>query len=569
MEVERNFKSQLRDLCYYSKQSEVVEYFVPQDTLLGFWTKEKLHEFFVGMRFMCDPCPLEGAILDTPGAGALKLLSILIWASYPAWPHFHNLYCADRSTLLLTGSLDWTLSLPDENLLRENKIKKLLWDYEIELPDITQEASLHKKEIFIEKFNRYQYIFTPLRFQEGDYLFSVPGRSIIPIIMSNDEFRGRSAAGTVTTAYIPESSLKTRDDHRRYLGDWNNAERGIDYRGPSSQLHRVACKRIYHQRVSSQKMGKQELVNLNLLSKRHMSHLNIAQSIAALSVEEPQQTVILFELPICDLQAFIQKQYAPGCIFSSPVPLVEQMYWIGDALLFLHESLGRYLYNDNNRNAFCHLDIKPENILVYKSEDIPRDKWNVGTWKLTDFGIAGEKELKQTSKRGHIIWTLTGSFKLGGRFCAPEHFHEMEIGRAADVWSLGCVLFLVTMMGWDPENLNKMYGEDGLMGRSTNDDSGASNDRFYRKSQDSDEHLLGRLNPHVSVWLDEIEQECSGEPEKPLFGLIKTMLIVDPDKRIETNDFLLKLQAIIQDLRREQTEQGRGSMITAVHQVGL
>ena len=187
MDVEGNFKSQLQDLCYCPGQSEVVEFFVPQDTLLKFWTKEKLPEFFVGMGFNCDPCPLEGAILDQPGAGAFKLLSILIWASYPAWPHFHDLYCADSHTLSMTEPLAWNLLLPDENLHREDIMKKLLWDYEIELPYITQESSLYKMEEFMKNFNRDQYIFTPLYFQEGEQLYSGRGRSIIPIIRSNDE----------------------------------------------------------------------------------------------------------------------------------------------------------------------------------------------------------------------------------------------------------------------------------------------------------------------------------------------------------------------------------------------
>ncbi|KAL2039674.1 hypothetical protein N7G274_007533 [Stereocaulon virgatum] len=550
MEIAHAWKRELQERCYITCEGE---HFIPLNELRELWNDERLVRFFstiwADQNIECEPCRLITGIREYPKDGTLQLISILIWSLYPAWHHFHDVYCPIFLQDPDHWPFYWTLGLPHNALFdKEVAPRKILWN----IDEAALDMSSHSREWFIKKFYEAQYIFTPLCLQEGGLDNLREKRVVLPLLWRDDEIKGKGAAGTVIDVFIPEYSLQTRDDHKKYIVSLEQHNFG----GSSSRFHKVACKRIDSRRKASLQMGELELKNLDLIRRRHLHHLNIAQSIAAISTTLPSQIFILFELAICDLEFFIQRQGAVGIGPLSCIPLLEQMYWLCDALLFIHESLGRHVDATKSNMAFCHLDIKPANILIYKSEEIPRYARDVGTWKMTDFGIAGENELRPISKRGgNTTWTLTDSHHMTGMFSAPEHFHpEMKVGRSADVWSLGCVMFLVTMLGYAPNTLEKMYRKDdgGLMARSTNDTSNATNDRFYRLSDHSDEPLSGERNPHVTAWLQKAEKECQGKCDEPLFGLIRDeMLCKDPRKRVEMSGVLARLHPILKDLRQE------------------
>ena len=76
--------------------------------------------------------------------------------------------------------------------------------------------------------------------------------------------------------------------------------------------------------------------------------------------------------------------------------------------------------NDCHQQNIIHRDIKPENILVTKD----------GRFKLGDFGIAKISERTATG-------TLTGTYS----YMAPEIANRQHYGAAADIYSLGMVMY--------------------------------------------------------------------------------------------------------------------------------
>jgi serine/threonine protein kinase len=80
-------------------------------------------------------------------------------------------------------------------------------------------------------------------------------------------------------------------------------------------------------------------------------------------------------------------------------------------------------------NNICHLDLSPENILLYYQNK----KLHV---KITDFGLANE------IKKDHY-------YGIRGKkaYMAPEIGYGIYDGKKADVWSIGCILLFIIIRG--------------------------------------------------------------------------------------------------------------------------
>jgi serine/threonine protein kinase len=74
-----------------------------------------------------------------------------------------------------------------------------------------------------------------------------------------------------------------------------------------------------------------------------------------------------------------------------------------------------------HKNRIVHRDLKPANVLLN----------NQGFVKLCDFGIASV--LGDESNNRTVLGTT--------KFMSPERLRAQPYGRAADIWSLGCVIF--------------------------------------------------------------------------------------------------------------------------------
>lgn len=81
-----------------------------------------------------------------------------------------------------------------------------------------------------------------------------------------------------------------------------------------------------------------------------------------------------------------------------------------------------------HRRGICHRDLKLENILLTRD----------GRLKLADFGMS------TMLPPGSLLYTSCGS----PQYCAPEVLRgETYDGKAADMWSLGVILFAITTGG--------------------------------------------------------------------------------------------------------------------------
>ena len=77
-----------------------------------------------------------------------------------------------------------------------------------------------------------------------------------------------------------------------------------------------------------------------------------------------------------------------------------------------------------HQRAIVHRDVKPANILIEGAD---------GRVFLADFGVATQSGATGRGRDGLIVGTID--------YCAPEQLEGSEVGPAADVYALGCVLF--------------------------------------------------------------------------------------------------------------------------------
>ncbi len=104
-----------------------------------------------------------------------------------------------------------------------------------------------------------------------------------------------------------------------------------------------------------------------------------------------------------------------------PLPPTEALYLVGQC--------GRAL-DYAHRHSLVHRDVKPANLLVEAGVD-DEDPEHVF---LADFGIT-----KHALSRTGL--TPTGQFMGTLDYVAPEQIQGKEVGRSADIYSLGCVLY--------------------------------------------------------------------------------------------------------------------------------
>lgn len=133
---------------------------------------------------------------------------------------------------------------------------------------------------------------------------------------------------------------------------------------------------------------------------------------------------------------------------------LQECHGIADALMHVHSGFRPHENQQSSlssRNTqatltyYRHADIKPENILWFRSADA---RFGKGTFKISDFGLT---EL-HSSKDDRASPKTRGGTKTYG---APELEHHLlgkDLTSAYDIWSLGCVLLeFITwyLAGWD------------------------------------------------------------------------------------------------------------------------
>jgi serine/threonine protein kinase len=188
---------------------------------------------------------------------------------------------------------------------------------------------------------------------------------------------------------------------------------------------------------------------LNLIRGSKIKHDMVMLDLGSITVQEgPLNKMVshslIFELATFSLAEFLRderraRRYrTKNTLFAKVVDIVE-------ALAYLHHHL-----------TILHLDIKPDNILVFERgsshQDIENEDGQELVWKLSDFGIARKKNARVRTglgRRDSSYYESRSSdisaTRPAGSYQAPEvqQRGSSGVGRRSDVWSMGCVTLMV------------------------------------------------------------------------------------------------------------------------------
>ncbi len=241
-----------------------------------------------------------------------------------------------------------------------------------------------------------------------------------------------------------------------------------------------------------------------------------------------------------------------------------QCIGLAGALAFLHHDL--FLNTSSSEQLQCyHLDLKPQNILVFERDDSHVRHGNY-IWKISDFGISKIKHCKRRGSNepsSHPVSFLDMIFRpkkpndntdassgvdntrYGGTYAAPEARLESDkVTRKSDVWSLGCVITLVLT-----------FLDSGATGIADFDETRLQerdNDRFFEsKLKLFGTEAVDELHPSVPKWLDSLvgkaheRSELEGKVvEKTSQYVLRNMLLPDEEKRHDAKQVEDKLKSI-------------------------
>ncbi|KAI1087064.1 kinase-like domain-containing protein [Rostrohypoxylon terebratum] len=228
---------------------------------------------------------------------------------------------------------------------------------------------------------------------------------------------------------------------------------------------------------------------------------------------------------------------------------IGQIKGIVEAVVLLHEtpSIGQ-------NSCYCHMDIKPDNILVFQSPSS-----NVGIWKLTDFGITTISVKKRQRTEGgarqegfgtHMTITVgTSPGSAAGRYQPPEVNDNLDkwnsgdtgkyMGRGSDIWSLACVF---------AEVVAAIMGELGDLNNNTTE-------CFYDKEAQSlwscppiatRPSPSYRRHPYFNRWLKRLWAGRTSEPSLKLcHELIDKMTDTNRMRRLKSQQVLDRINKFL------------------------
>jgi hypothetical protein len=355
-----------------------------------------------------------------------------------------------------------------------------------------------------------------------------------------------SAAGTKGSSTMPTSEyIKAAQEKGLILPldqelNWSGKENGgqhvefakgeelpFQVLGPigaslTATVDKVRCRRILLARktmICGRRLSVEEaLVEVEHLQK--LRHPHIIQLVGSY-LQGKKFSVLLYPVADCDLSVFLDEVF--DCVSEKPevnslaanqnytgcAPAAVASMWsffgcLADAIRYIHFS------------ARKHLDIKPGNILVKKHPD------SIYGYRvyIADFGISRSFRSLDHSQTDTAI-------RRTPKYCAPEVWDLDVHGRAADIFSLGCVFMemLTVLCGRDLDDFAD-FRSQGLEGE------GAYHESIERVSEWAE-----TLRPHLMSY--ELYNSFfmtfeSADRYLPLMdGLDATLLMLqrEPEKR--------------------------------------
>lgn len=336
----------------------------------------------------------------------LKLLSTLLWIllPYEGWRDFARAF----QELSISDPQGWQ---DDKFPLLDAKPLHLLFESQIDF------------DTHAQSFLRDQYLFSPAKIPEmkvadcDDEITPLPESMRLPF--PDVEMILHYGTHRVTRRKVAKGGIETLS------GDTMDVV-VVKTFSPDQRLQFVT-----------------ELRNLKQLKKAFLIHPNIQSCFAAIQIGFTGH--LIFEAAECNLSHILHWQEPT---FSTdfcakikrdlrPSFLLWEAKDLSDALHWLHSGFSPK--NSPNRFKCYHLDLKPDNILVFPSTSsgMSGDIW---MWKIADFGGSVIEHMGDISSSGSGM-ILSGRRLRTGGYQAPEiESNKYELGTAADIWSFGCIL---------------------------------------------------------------------------------------------------------------------------------
>ncbi|KAL4942532.1 hypothetical protein BDV06DRAFT_161573 [Aspergillus oleicola] len=366
----------------------------------------------------------------------LQTISILAYINWDGWSKFQDIFLKHNEHQNRTDK-----DIP------ENDVKTLESDSFLG-PD------------WATNFSQARYLFCPIDIEEGvDRVLGEGWR--LPFIKGEEI--GQGAYGSVTKQYVAARHLR-RD------GSEPIQEDGV-----------IACKNFKSH--NDFRKEKENLERLREQLSKEDQNSRVMPFFTTITIGN--EFNLFFECADTDLEHFLRSP-SQGI---APRELIKESRGLAGALRFLHEDMDPQLF-------FCHMDLKPANILVsFKNAGSSR----VGKWIISDFGIsiitAAEEARPLNAPRGTFRYpflTLNGA----GTYQAPEITTGGYFGRKSDVWSLGCILVRVLAFGLD--GMSGLRELDERRAKGVNEETKwYKNDFFHRGDPPV-------LNPHIEAWLNDL-----------------------------------------------------------------
>lgn len=197
-------------------------------------------------------------------------------------------------------------------------------------------------------------------------------------------------------------------------GHYGIVQAGVD----SVTRNEYAFKILNKERMTKFKDLQQIAMEVHVL--KHFGHPNIIFLNEV--IHAPENVYFVLELCSMDLHSYHTKM---GLTEGAAKQVI---FGILRALEHLHS------------NGICHLDLKPENVLLSRSVDVTKVSFE--DIRLCDFGLVNMARKPDASKeiirKGYACGTPG--------FFAPEMIIEKQFeGRTADMWSLGAIILEITL----------------------------------------------------------------------------------------------------------------------------
>ncbi|KAA8651231.1 hypothetical protein EYZ11_007821 [Aspergillus tanneri] len=479
------------------KRGKVLDTFISRGSLLDMWTEELLKKFVE----LLMPS-LKSKSIPKLRSGYLQTLSTLVYIEWDRWPDFAAIF------------------------LEQNRGDEKIPEYTLE----TLEDPSFLGPRWAEKFLNNQYIFCPIDIEEGENIIrSKEWR--LPFRDGGGRI-GQGGFGEIVYETIARGHFRSQSDH-------------LLHGAPYTQDIMVARKCFY-----TRSHFQHEIKNLSLLRASLSNHERIVPFLATVTVGRDFN--IIFPLAKMDLEAFLGGKYRPPSEFTTQDLITEASNLTG-ALSFLHGHL------QPPGLKCCHMDLKPQNILVFDGVNCP-----VGKWKISDFGISimsvsDRRQMTVTDFVDNNTYPVNDDPQRVPRtYQPPEVSTDRRFGRRSDVWSLGCILVRILALGLDGLNGLKWLDER----RALSDDGcvGYEHDYFHRGSPPV-------LNPHIETWLTTLpfrHQNCLPIFLEACKDILLRILSIDKYRRPLAEEVQTRLLEI-----KEFAPSERGSVTPGVQSLDL